>query len=143
MHASGVGSASVPIAVGVLCSSLYFLFDPATQRNHAVASALMGLGGTTIGLLVAALTLLVAGRGTRLISNLALTGHLRVLGQRIALSSAAWFACILSAFSALVLPDAGSAALVTFAIGLAAAAATETGWVVRQMIKVVTYWTPD
>ena len=131
------------IVVAALSGFLYFQLDPAPARAQALAGGLLGLGGTTLGLLVAGLMFLIAGRGTRLISNMAITGHLGVLARRLSIACALWFACILTALSVLIAADSASLALTSIAGGLAVWAMIETAAVTWRMVNVITYWTPD
>ncbi len=133
----------VSIVVATVSGALYFQLDPTPARAQALASGLLGLGGTTLGLLVAGLTLLVAGRGTRLISNMAITGHLGLLVRRLSVACALWFACILAALSVLVAAESASLALTSIAGGIAVWAMFETAAIVWRMIHVISYWTPD
>lgn len=133
----------VSIIVAAVSGALYFQLDPTPARAQALAAGLLGLGGTTLGLLVAGLTLLVAGRGTRLISNMATTGHLGVLVRHLSVACTLWFACVLIAISVLVAPDSASLALTSIASGVAVWAMAETTLIVRRMVHVISYWTPD
>lgn len=133
----------VSLGVAAAGGVLYYQMNPTAERAQVLAGGLLGLGGTTIGLLVAGLMLLVAGRGTRLVSNMALSGHLRVLARRIAVACIAWVACILTALSVLVSPDKASVLLTSIASALALWAMAETAGVTWRMMNVVRFWSPD
>lgn len=131
----------IAATVGVVAAAMLsatLAADPA--RHMLVAGALLVLAGSVLGGLVAALALLVSSLGSRLIANMGLTGHLRVLAAHLRLTCCLWLGVALFALVALL---TGLPVLAKGSYGLGAWALLETATVAARLARVLSHWQPE
>lgn len=133
---------SASVLVGLAAGVLSFAYGPGNQSQlQTIAGTLATVAGTLFGMVLTAGSLLASGGRRRLLDNMRVTGHFRVLVRHLLAVAFLWFITMSLCAAALFASNDGILRPVLCgAIGLAATALCETLSAGRRMYFVLNYW---
>lgn len=125
------------IAVAVSAWAFYRIGPVEIGRVELIAGTLATVAGTLFGLVLASASLLISAGDKRLIANMRITGHFKVLCRHMFWAAGLWGTVMLVALVAMLWEESTFRALVSVAAGLSVLALISIGWLLRRLAIVL------